>query len=80
MALLSFADSSPRAYRLKVGNASLQFNSGRDIPGYRHERVLLGRGGSLHAWDSVQFTELLTLAGRRRVTKVRRIECEPHFM
>jgi hypothetical protein len=43
-------------------------------------REVLGRAGSLHTWDSVQFTELLTLTGRRRVTKVRRIECEPHFI
>jgi hypothetical protein len=32
MALLSFADSSPRAYRLKVGNASLPSSIGGDIP------------------------------------------------
>jgi hypothetical protein len=34
MALLSFADSTPRAYRLKAGNACLPsyFNIDRDIP------------------------------------------------
>ena len=35
MALLSFVDSTPRAYRLKAGNAcSPLFNISRDIPGY----------------------------------------------
>jgi hypothetical protein len=34
MALLSFVESAPRAYRLKAGNADLQkFNRTRDIPG-----------------------------------------------
>jgi hypothetical protein len=33
MALLSFADSTPRAYRLKVSNAyPPNFNIDRDIP------------------------------------------------
>jgi len=34
MALLSFVESAPRAYRLKVGNADLfrRFNRTRDIP------------------------------------------------
>jgi hypothetical protein len=34
MALLSCADSTPRAYKLKAGNADLPyFNIRRDIPG-----------------------------------------------
>jgi len=32
MALLSVANSSPRAYQLNVGNPPPWFNSGRDIP------------------------------------------------
>ena len=40
MALLSFADSSPRAYRLKVGNASLPSSTAAGTFPWRFDRIL----------------------------------------
>jgi hypothetical protein len=34
MALLSFVESAPRAYRLKASNAAPLINIGRDIPSF----------------------------------------------
>jgi hypothetical protein len=44
MALLSFADSAPRAYRLKAGNAYLTFSTSTGTaPGYQRP-ASYGRG------------------------------------
>src|SRR5271169_877310 len=45
MALLSFADSAPRAYRLKVGNAYLTFSTSTGTFPPRHRRLRYGNSG-----------------------------------
>jgi len=48
MALLSFADSAPRAYRLKVGNAYLTFSTSTgaspQFPRYHFYPLSVGEG------------------------------------
>src|SRR6516225_5276090 len=51
MALLSFADSAPRAYRLKVGNAYLTFSTSTGASPTAHRR-LPSLGGSLRPQPS----------------------------
>src|SRR6266581_6643036 len=48
MALLSFVDSAPRAYRLKAGNAYLTFSTSAGTSPPATCLMGLGRGGDLH--------------------------------
>src|SRR5208282_2929229 len=76
MALLSFADSAPRAYRLKVGNAYLTFSTSTGAsprllhyPGnhFRRQRRLASRRGgiALQPGDPVRKVALLPPPNRR---------------